>query len=281
MSKNNGDNNPDDDTPAMNAFWELVDALGKTRVTIVKDGQPTEASIESAVLQRLAASALNGSVQSIRQYNELQRMAAENKQRDITRSVTEWRAFKQAQRERYADYRKEHGSEPLSFPHPDDIWIDDRIGVRIRGPIDHDEYIAMRHTKRIIDACLWQDALERRMNGLHREDDLPSSGLLLAELLNQALPRREQLSGGDIVFRMMRREVLSKRQLLTEVRQAWLDAGYVVKRGATLRSSSYILRILRMLPDAARICDRPDLDAEEQMLALQDMIRQRMVGATD
>ncbi|MFG5380844.1 hypothetical protein [Yoonia sp. R2-816] len=281
MSKNNGDNNLDDDTPAMNAFWELVEALGKTKVTIVKDGQPTEASIESAVLQRLAASALKGSVQSIRQFNELQRMAAENKQRDINSSVTQWRAIRQAQRERFTDHMKKHGCEPLDFPHPDDIWIDDRTGVQIRGPIDHDEYITMLNTKRIIDACLWQDALERRMNGLHREGAPPSGGLLLAELLNQALPRREQLRGGDIVFRMMQREALSKRQLLTEVRQAWLDAGYVIKRGATLRSSSYILRILHMLPDAKRICDTDDLDEEQQMQALQDMIRQRMVGATD
>ncbi len=281
MSKNNGDNKPDDDTPAMNAFWELVEALGKTRVTIQMDGRPAEISIETAVLQKLAASALSGSVQSIRQFNELQRLVAENKQRDINRSVTQWRAIREAQRERFTDHIRKHGCEPLDFPHPDDIWIDDRTGVQIRGPIDHDEYIAMRHTKRIIDACLWQDALERRINGLHREDDLPSSGLLLAELLNQALPRREQLSGGDIVFRMMRREALSKRQLLTEVRQAWLDAGYVVKRGATLWSADAIARLIKLLPDAARICDTDDLDEEEQMQALQDMIRQRMVGATD
>ena len=281
MSKNNGDNNPDDDTPAMNAFWELVEALGKTRVTILKDGQPTETTIESAVVQRLAASALNGSVQSIRQYNELQRMAAENKQRDINRSVTQWRAIRKAQRQKYADHLKIHGCEPLDFPHPDDIWIDDRTGVQIRGPIDHDEYIAMRHTQRIIDACLWQDALERRINGLHREDDPPSGGLLLAMLLNETLPDREKLSGGDIVFRMMRREALSKRQLLREVRQAWLDAGYVIKRGAMLRSSSFISRFLRMIPDAKRICNNPDLDAEEQMQALQDMIQQRMASATD
>ncbi|MDX8355538.1 hypothetical protein [Cognatiyoonia sp. IB215182] len=281
MSGNNGDNNSDDDTPAMNAFWELVEALGKTRVTILKDGQPTEASIESAVLQRLAASALNGSVQSIRQFNELQRMAAENKQRDINSSVTQWRAIRLAQRERFTNHIKKHGCEPLDFPHPDDIWIDDRTGVRIRGPLDYDDYIAMRHTQRIIDACLWQDALERRMNGLHREDDPPSGGLLLAELLNQTLPRREQLRGGDIVFRMMRREALSKRQLLTKARQAWLDAGYIIKRGATLRSSCYILRILRMIPDAKRICDTDDLDEEEQLLALQAMIRQRMASATE
>ncbi|MDX8355191.1 hypothetical protein [Cognatiyoonia sp. IB215182] len=195
MSKHNGDNTPDDDTPAMNAFWELVDALGKTRVTIVKDGQPTEASIEAAVLQKLAASALNGSVQSIRQYNELQRRAAENKQRDINSTVTQWRAIRLAQRERFTDHIEKHGCEPLDFPHPDDIWIDDRIGVQIRGPIDNDEYITMLNTKRIIDACLWQDALERRINGLHREDDPPSGGLLLAEPHNQALPRREKLRG--------------------------------------------------------------------------------------
>ncbi|MDX8354524.1 hypothetical protein [Cognatiyoonia sp. IB215182] len=270
-----------DDDGGMNDFWELVEAVGRTKVTILMDGHPTEASIESAVLQKLASSALNGSVQSIRQFNELQRLAAENKQLDIKRSVTEWRAIKKAQLRKYADYRKIHGCEPLDFPHPDDIWIDDRTGVRILGPYDHDEYIAMRNTKRIIDACLWQDALERRMNGLHREDDPPSGGLLLAELLNQTLPRREQLRGGDIVFRMMRREALSQRQLLTKARQAWLDAGYIIKRGATLRSSCYILRILRMIPDAKRICDTDDLDDEQQMQALQDMIRQRMASATD
>ncbi|MDX8355190.1 hypothetical protein [Cognatiyoonia sp. IB215182] len=83
------------------------------------------------------------------------------------------------------------------------------------------------------------------------------------------------------MFRMMRREALSQRQLLTKARQAWLDAGYVIKRGATLRSSSYILRILRMIPDAKRICDMDDLDDDAQVQALQDIIRQRMVGMTE
>ncbi|MDX8355506.1 hypothetical protein [Cognatiyoonia sp. IB215182] len=69
--------------------------------------------------------------------------------------------------------------------------------------------------------------------------------------------------------------------MLTKVRQGWLDAGYMIKRGATLRSSSYILRILQMIPDATRICDTDDLDEDAQIQALQDMIRQRMASTTD
>lgn len=270
-----------DDDGGMNDFWEAAEAVGKTKVTVQKDGRPTEMSIETAVLQKLAASALSGSVQSIRQFNELQRLAAENKQRDIKRSVAIWRAFKQIQRKKYADHLKKHGCEPLDFPHPDDIWIDDRTGVQIRGPIDHDEYIAMQHTKRVIDACLWQDALEQRINRLSREDDPPSGGLLLAGFLNQTLPRREQLSETDMTLRMMRREGRSKRHLLKETRQAWLEAGYVFKRGATLWPAQTIASLIRMLPDALRICNADDLDEEKRIQALQDMIQRRMVWTTD
>ncbi|MEJ8561059.1 hypothetical protein QTO30_07355 [Yoonia sp. GPGPB17] len=266
-----------DDDGGMNDFWEQVDAVGRTKITIQKDGRPTALSIEEAVLQKLAASALSGSIQSIRQFNELQRLAAEHKQREINRSVTTWRAIREAQRKRYVAHRREHGTEPRSFPHPDDIMIDERTGVQIIGPIDEDEYNDMRRTKRVIDVCLWQDALERPI----RDDDSPTGGLLLAMLLNECLPRRERLSDADMMRKVMRREVMSKRQVLKEARQAWLDAGHVVKRGATFWSADTIVSLIKMLPDAARICGSDKLDEDAQLQALQNMIRQRVMCADD
>ncbi|WP_393933252.1 hypothetical protein [Yoonia sp. R2-816] len=229
----------------------------------------------------MTASALHGSPQSIRQYNELRRLGAEKKQHDINRDVATAQRFKRAQQALHDQHIEEHGCEPLAFPHPDDIIIDPRDGVRVIGPCNHDEYVMMRNTQLVIDACLWQHALDQRVMGRGMDDTPASGALLVAMFLDETLPRREQISPSDMVLITMRREVMAKRQLLRETRQAWLDAGYIVKRGATMWSETRMKQILCMLPEAIRICNNPDIDEEEEMQALQDMIRQRMVGATD
>lgn len=262
----------DDTGPGMNPFWYGFEKIGLRTITVQKDGFPAEIIINDAVMHKLVETALKGSPQSIRQYNELQRIAAEKKQHDINQDVVDWQEIKLRQHKKYVDHNKAHGCDPLDFPHPDDIIIDKRDGVGIIGPIDHDEYAAMRHTQRIVDACLWQDALDHRIAGWSLDDGPKSGALLIATLMNDSLPAREQINDAHMNLRMMRRHGMAKRQLLKETHQAWWDAGYAFKRGMRMRSIDEIKLLLTIVFGMLRIYRDPNLDEDAQTQAIDKLV---------
>lgn len=262
----------DNQAQGMDSFLETVERVGSELMTVRHGRRDVAMTMAETVIRKTAQLALGGSSQSTRQFNEDQRRAAQARAHEIRMDVDYYTARKKQQAKEYAAYREVHGRDPLDFPHPDDIEIDPRRGVRIKGPIDHAEYTAMRHTQRTITACLWQEALDQRLRGIVI-DEAPFGGMMVvAMLLNDTLPKRERRDDHALLQALMRHSRATKRALLTQTRAAWLDAGYVVARGAPSHDQNTITTLLTCAAQAMHIGQDPHRSREDKAQDIDQVI---------
>jgi len=110
------------------------------------------------------------------------------------------------------------------------------------GPVDVDELKSIRRRVTMRDIFLLQSVLDERLSDapLLGESDAPveetagSTSQVFANLLNDNLPERFQLSVTGMMFETMRYQRLTKRELLKTTRLAWAAIGQPKPRGATL-----------------------------------------------
>jgi hypothetical protein len=115
----------------MTSFWEEAERSFEQTITVTQNGLPTELSMVQAVMQTLIKSALKGSPQSLRQVTELSRLTAEARKREILEEISQWEVIQGRQYQKYKAHRAAHGFDPMDFPHPSDIVLDRKSGVRI------------------------------------------------------------------------------------------------------------------------------------------------------
>jgi hypothetical protein len=255
-------------------FWDAVEKIGTQEITVNVNGGSSKMTLVEAGIAKLSQSALKGSPHSMRQFNKLQRENAELRKKEIDDECATWSEIQAYQYKEYARHRAVHDTDPLDFPHPDDIYIDPKQGVSIRGPINMDAYREMLTLIAKIDAYLWQDALEAVLDG--RKSDARGqlrSPFLLAIALNGGLPRRLRLTKDELCNTAAERSRRTKRQLLKETHQAWCRAGDDIPRGTRLPSVGHTMKMMMLLNDAARIAIDKKIDRAEKERQLDELVQ--------
>ncbi|WP_339764466.1 hypothetical protein [uncultured Hoeflea sp.] len=230
-------------------------------ITLRSGGHAQEATLEEAVIRRLFQVATNGSPHALghvlRNINDAQSLS----QALIREEVAKGKRIKQ-RLQQGLDRSVHKGADPVwAVPHPDDIVIDEEEGWSLKGPVDVDELKAIRRRVTMRDVLLLQSVLDERLSDAPRleESDGPavetagSTSHIFANLLNNNLPERFQLSATGMVLEIMRYQRLTKRELLKTTRRAWAAIGQPKPRGATLppwsEAGQLVERTMRVIND--------------------------------
>lgn len=189
------------------------------RVISVRDGDGVRQMTQiEAILRSQYVSASKGSAYAQRHIIERYERAETERRAAREADNERWRRYIANGHRQLASAQKEGKSLPLLLPHPDDVDIDPVYGVIFRGPFDT-ESLEQTHEKCALrDVLLLQDAFEKR-EGVH--GDGPSTALFCALELNRGLAARFQLPELEICMRLMKFEVVPKRELRRSLRDAW------------------------------------------------------------
>ena len=255
----------------MTSFWEEAERSFEQTITVTQNGAPTELTMMQAVMQTLIKSALKGSPQSLRQVTELSRLTAEARKREILEEISQWEAIQSGQYQKYKAHRAKHGCDPMDFPHPSDIVFDRMSGVRVVGPINLEEYEAVQNSLRIVDAFLWQDAIDQK----HQTRDGPSGAHLIATVLNKTIPQRLRLTDDIIIDRLMQRAKVSLRELKKETRAAWARAGHTVARGQAMPDLEKSKALIEFATASLNLVMKDGLHGEELNQRIEQIVFER------
>ncbi|MFT5624403.1 MAG: hypothetical protein ACI8Z0_000898 [Lentimonas sp.] len=255
----------------MTSFWEEAERSFEQTITVTQNGLPTELSMVQAVMQTLIKSALKGSPQSLRQVTELSRLTAEARKREILEEISQWEVIQGRQYQKYKAHRAAHGFDPMDFPHPSDIVLDRKSGVRIVGPTNLEEYEAVQNSLRVVDACLWQDAMDQKQ----QTRDGPSGAHLIATVLNNTIPRRLRLTDDVIINRLMQRAIVSSRELTKETRVAWARAGRTVARGQAMPDLEKSKTLIKVAIASLDLVMKDGLHGEELNRGIEEIVFKR------
>ncbi len=248
------------------AFNEIASREVKVR----SGSEETVMTALNAVIQKQFATALGGNSHSQRQITESALRIEEHRHQQVADDVARWQRIKSYQAKRFAIHRAEHGCDPLEFPHPDDIVIDQKTGVRIDGPCTLEEHKQHMNTLALLDALMRQDILDRARDG-QRYDWKPVIGdpLTVAMLLNEALPKRLAWTRDQFLTRQMDYERQPIRVLLKDCYVAWRALGVPLKRGARFPTKR-MGQLLGLLPDLQQIMlDPATTEAQQNRLVGQ------------
>lgn len=227
--KNTQEANPE----TLTDFDKCVEAVASQQIPTTKNGQTKEMTAMEAVLQKQFMTAIAGSPHAQNQFlKNVQR--TERLKRDIMeKDIEDWMLIKRHQQKIYEVYQEEHGCDPEVYPHPDDIVICYESGVSIDGPIDKKEARKTQDTIAMIDAWLYQHALDWARKGGNEEHKINQGDpIIMANVLNRCLPKRLRRSDDAMIDRMMKLERRPIRALLKETYAAWKAAGCPRRRGA-------------------------------------------------
>jgi hypothetical protein len=102
--------------------------------------------------------------------------------------------------------------------------------------------------------------------------------LILAQYLERALPHRMQLEETSMLLKIMRYEATNQRQLLKDLRAAWLRAGFPFKRGVVFPRAAFTEKALFELVGMVRaLLNNQDHDAfAEDFQDLVEAVKQEI-----
>jgi hypothetical protein len=254
-------------TPEYDAAF---DEIAKRDVQVRTGGTETTVTALEAVIQKQFATALSGNSHALRQVTVNALRIEEHRHRQIADDVARWKRIKSYQQKLYADYRADHGCDPLEFPHPDDIVINEKTGVTIDGPCSLEEHRQHMNTLALLDALMLQDILDRARDG-QRYEWKPVIGdpFTVAILLNRTLPTRLAWTEDEFLTRQMDYESSPIRVLLKDCYTAWRTLGVPLKRG-TRFPTKRMGQLLELLPHLQRIMlDPATTNAQKDRLVEQ------------
>ncbi len=228
--------------PALTPLQKVLLDEADRRVSIVSDGAQQDVSIHQLVSRKLLQMAANGSVHALSNaINEIN-TAQSLKQQQIDEDVEFGQRYKDYQQRRL-DQAIENGEDPGKvLPHPDDVQVVLNKGYRIAGPVNETELKTVRECCALRDVLIQQSELEDR-NGepavvaLIENPEEPFAGALaivMAHMINNALPERFRKSDADIATEIFHHRKLTKRELLKETHRAWASIHKPKPRGWTL-----------------------------------------------
>ena len=196
-------------------------------------------------------------------------IASSGSQREEARALSDSHDF-------WNRYRDHHWAEierakrnrlplPDPLPHPDDIVIEPGRAVRVNGPIDEAEAEKYDESCRMRDTLLLQDAVDQKVEQTQQEGDgayQAGGAVVFALWLNRRLPKRFQLSESAFVWRTMRNQATSKRELLRSVHQSWRSLGRQMPRGKRFASLTVVVGCLRFFEDMMAAFEKGEIDVE-------------------
>jgi len=239
----------------------------KRPVRMRDGGTVTDVPADEALVRAILASALKGNSRA--QALALDHLKnAERAQAFKVRKSMEW-ATEYKEKANYAIQAAiSAGKPPPEFlPHPDDIILDDKHGYRIVGPIDENEQKKLQQTLKLRDVLLLQDVLDQRLETLgafarERPGDRPGGARLFAMVMDNMVPVRFRLSETEQIYRYMRDDRFSKRDLFKIVHQAWKEVGMPFPRGFAFLGLLAIKRMIQFTFAFKAAVDKGDIDLE-------------------
>jgi hypothetical protein len=214
-------------------------------ITIKEGGKPFQISAKEAVMRAQVATAIRGSAYAQKNVLEQIERLEREEQREIAQSHDIWRRYIAHHRAEIAAAQRRGMTIPNPLPHPDDILIEPGLAVRIDGPLDTEDVSRLDEFCRLRSTLLLQDELDRRLASLNMQDlrrENGSGALLLAVLINNALPRRWQMTNVAMIQEQMRYQTSAKRDLLKTLYRRWRALGFNVSRGRCLPARSVVVK---------------------------------------
>jgi hypothetical protein len=191
-----------------------------------------------AVFRKQIATALAGHPYAQKCATQRYNWADLERRQRISDEIEVYSYYVEAHRAAIAEAKNKKQPLPDPLPHPDDIVLDPDRGVRFVGPITEDGRALIEENVRVRDVLFMQNVLDRRMADQTGTNllDRPGGALVLAKIMNVAMPERYRLSEMMIVIRTDRLTTWSKRKLLKEVHRGWRSLGMLAPRGQTIGS---------------------------------------------
>ncbi len=202
--------------------------------------------------RQLEKTANNGSPHAQRHLFELVKEAELAKQHQIAGNVELARTWKaNLEKERSAAVAR--GEDPESvLPCPDDILINPSRGYSIYGPTNVEELKKTKQTIAFRDALIMQEALEERLAKTSKHENSSfGTPMLLALLLNDALPARFRSEQHKIMCTFDRWSRMTKRELLKHCFQSWQNLHVHLPRGYVFPETEKIAHTLIIMQRAA------------------------------
>jgi hypothetical protein len=227
------------DLPTVSAILK-----GAQQKVKMRDGDKiAEVPFREGLVRAMQASALKGDSRAQRLLLQELR-SAEERQAIEVQNDREWaREYKAFAHRAIEEARAAGEPPPQILPHPDDIVIDNEVGLRFVGPIDEEGQRKLEETLRFRDLLIMQDELDQRLwphankaPGSLSERGRVGGAFLFASALDRTVPERYRLSDHELILRTIRYEGMSKRTLLKELYNGWRALGRNVPRGSTFAS---------------------------------------------
>jgi Family of unknown function (DUF5681) len=269
-------------TAAPRALTKLEEAIlreGERKIPVRQDGVTAEMPINEIIARKIAETAAKGSPHAQRLWTETYGGAELQRRQKIEEEIAFWRAYQGRERARIAAAERAGAPLPEPLPHPDDLEFDPETGVCFAGPATEAEARTTAETIARRDLLLLQHALDARalkVAGGPSAAAEPTSAMFLAILTNQSLPKRLQLSDGEMVSRLMAARTRSKRDLLKELHRGWKRLGDEMPRGTVLPPLDDTKEALSLLGEVLTdLRARPTLKAADY----EDAARELILGA--
>lgn len=212
-------------------------------VKVKEGGRVAEVSASEALVKAQINAGLRGSAYAARHALAEIREAEEQERREIEKSQDLWRWYLDECQDKTDEARRKGLPRPEFLPSPDDVILEPNRPVRIAGPINQEELRRVAELCRVRDALLLQAEMERRLSA----GTTVSTADVLAQTMNNLLPRRWRLDEIGLLRGMMRNETRTMRELLRETYRSWRDLGVRVKRGRTLPLLDQYLPLIRLV----------------------------------
>lgn len=253
-------------------------------VSIVSNGVSQTIRMDEIIARKMMQMAANGGQHSITNAIYSVNMAQRLRQTEIDEEVARGHDIK-ARQQHLLDEARRHGRDTDTIlPHPDDIVVNEGSGYELIGPVDETELRKLKRDCEHRDASILQAVLEQRLGPLpltpgkrpseHAPDE---SALLMAQLINDGLPKRFQKSGMQIANDMMRYQGATKRELLKYTHKKWASLGKPKPRGWRLPPLETSLSMLdQVLP--AMMALYPDVKNGKLSVEATARKLQRMIG---
>lgn len=210
----------------------------------VREGDAySEISAAHALVRAIFNTALKGHPYAQRTLVERLDRLEREEAREIAEEHAFWEDYQDRCRGEFEAARKAGKTLPIALPHPDDIVIERGQHVRFVGPLDEEEAAKFDGYCRLRDVLILQDAFDCSAHEA-KGGERSGGALLMAVIMNDALPKRLQISDAAFTRRMMQHEATSRRQLLKTVFQSWRALGVHRPRGMPFPPLEQIQRAL-------------------------------------
>ena len=246
----------------MGELNKIILRAAKSSRRVNRNGTIETIPTVEAIVEKQNESALKGNSISLRTSIGLIERAMAEEEARIADECARWEAVKD-RHQALLDRASARGeTAPRLFPHPDDILIDRRVGVRIVGPVSKEDWPQYDMQVKLRDALFLQDRVECREGRL--EATKPSSAFILAMFMNERMAPSLRLSQAEAMDRMMSARSLTQRDVLKLAPRALRQAGIVLPRGNCLPPPEDLIPVLKIMLDFGKDVFAAQDDGEVQ-----------------